>query len=366
MEDGHFKKILLALDGTDAAKEILPVVSQFAKRLNATVLLHNVVDPLKYTPLMDGLAAMVAADNHSLYSQRLLPSLLRLGEVAPLAILKEKAEKYLARIVLELARLGVQAEILVSDGDPANEIVRQARLTQCDLIAMSTHGRNFFTRAILGSVTSKVIRSATAPVLAITPELASDFLDKIWDGSESGHQSTLSRQQGEKEKSGKHIDKEIGTITTGAVLLDGSELAEDVLPYVLRLAQALTLEVVLLRAVANELPYLEPSAAMAEFGANFQAIDDALIEEAKGYLNEKAVELGKAGLKVRTQVLRGPPVPAIIDYIRANQINMVAMTTRGRTGLSRLILGSVSDGLIRSSGLPVLLVPSGQDRSLSE
>jgi nucleotide-binding universal stress UspA family protein len=219
---------------------------------------------------------------------------------------------------------------------------------------MSTHGRNVITSTVLGSVTSKVTRSTTVPVLTITPKRARDFLDKIWDGSEHGHQSKLSRQQG---NSYKYIDKEIGAITTIAALLDGSELAEDVLPYVVRLAQALTLEVVLLRVVANELPYLEPSGAMIDFGANFQAIDDALIGEAERYLDEKAKVLEKAGLKVRAQVLRGAPVPAIIDYTQQNQISMIAMTTHGRTGLIRLILGSVTDSLIRASGRPVLVVP---------
>jgi nucleotide-binding universal stress UspA family protein len=350
---GHLKKILLPLDDSDIAAEILPVISQLAKRLNAAVLLHSVIDPMAYKPLLDGLSIIGRADGFTANSQpqRSLPSL---DETVPIAIVEEKANRYLARIAFQLAQCGVEARALITNGEPADEIARQAELNQCDLIAMSTHGRNFITSAVLGGVTTKVIRSTTIPVLTIAPGRARDFLDKIWDSTEHGHQSTLSRQQ---SNSYKYIDKEIGAITTIAALLDGSELAEDVLPYVVRLAQALTLEVVLLRVVANELPYLEPSGAMIDFGANFQAIDDALIGEAERYLDEKAKVLEKAGLKVRAQVLRGAPVPAIIDYTQQNQISMIAMTTHGRTGLIRLILGSVTDSLIRASGRPVLVVP---------
>ena len=353
MGSGPLKKILLPLDDSDIAAEILPVISQLAKKLNATVLLHSVIDPMSYKPLLDGLSIMARGDGltPNFQPQRSLPPL---DETIPIAVITEKADRYLARIAFQLAQYGVEARALITSGEPADEIARQAELNQCDLIAMSTHGRNFITSAVLGSVTTKVIRSTTIPVLAIAPGRARDFLDKIWDSTEHGHQSALSRQQG---NSYKYIDKEIGAITAIAALLDGSELAEDVFPYVVRLAQALTLEVVLLRAVTNDLPYLEPSGAMTDFGADFQTIDDALIGEAERYLDEKAEVLEKAGLKVRAQVLRGPPVPAIIDYTQQNQISMIAMTTRGRSGLTRLVLGSVTDSLIRASGRPVLVVP---------
>ena len=64
-------------------------------------------------------------------------------------------------------------------------------------------------------------------------------------------------------------------------------------------------------------------------------IEFSPIEETKDYLNEKAESLREIGLKIRAQVLRGAPGPAIIDYAHQNQISMLAMTTHGRSEVSR-------------------------------
>ncbi|MDP6494533.1 MAG: universal stress protein, partial [Dehalococcoidia bacterium] len=106
---------------------------------------------------------------------------------------------------------------------------------------------------------------------------------------------------------------------------------------------------------------LEFPGTIGEFSTGFQEIDDALIEQAKGYLNEKAEALRENGLKVQTQALRGSPGATIIDYVHQNQISMVAMTTHGRSGVTRWVLGSVADNLIRNSRRPVLVIPSDKN-----
>jgi nucleotide-binding universal stress UspA family protein len=362
MRNGKFKKILVPLDGSGISEEILPVVSQLGKRLNASVLLHSVVDPATYKPVVNSLETMANTLNDS-RDGRQGDSLPSSPEAVLFTIVKEKVDHYLTLAMLKLAQSGVDAQALVTKGEPADEIVREAEVNQCDLIAMSTHGRNLITSSILGSVTSKVIHNSRTPVLAIAPERARDFLDKIWDGSEHGYRTTPSWRQDGGVNSWGEVLVARNSITTIAVLLDGSELAEGVLPYVGNLAQALMLEILLLRVVANDVPhyFLETPGAVIDAIADYREIDDAVVENAKGYLDNQAEVLRSRGIKVRTQVVRGSPAPTIIDYVHQNEISMIAMTTHGRSGVSRWILGSVADSLIRASRRPVLVIPSAKD-----
>jgi nucleotide-binding universal stress UspA family protein len=362
MIERNFKKILVPLDGSDIATRILPIVLELGKRLNAKVLLHSVIDPMTYKPLADAIEAMVNSDPYGYGSDRLQESLITSTTIAaPFAIVKERADQYLALETLKLAQHGIDAKALVTTGEPADEIIREAEINQCDLIAMSTHGRSLITGTILGSVTTNVVRNTKVPVLVIAPEGAGDYLNLIRDSDECVDQMAPGESHHEAPTfykllyHGLYQRKE--SLASMAVLLDGSELAEGVLPFVEILGQALTLDILLLRVIKNELPYLETPDTMIEYSTSFQTLDDALVEQADGYLNEKAEALRETGLKVRAQVLRGPPVSTIIDYVHQNQVSMIAMTTHGRSGMKRWMLGSVAENLIRNSRRPVLIIP---------
>jgi nucleotide-binding universal stress UspA family protein len=202
---------------------------------------------------------------------------------------------------------------------------------ECDLIAMATHGRNAIARGILGSVTDKIIHSSCLPTLTITPDKAKKY------------------RKGEE------------TITTIMVPLDGSELAETALPMVERIARTMSLDVVLVRAVKGEEFYLSYAYGYRPNG--IPDINEELRQEAMEYLDQVAEDMRWRGLSVSTRLLHGPPATAIIEYAREAPNDLVALTTHGRAGLSRWILGSVAEALVRASGDPVLVIPPDVDRS---
>jgi nucleotide-binding universal stress UspA family protein len=136
------------------------------------------------------------------------------------------------------------------------------------------------------------------------------------------------------------------------VPLDGSALAEGILPEVTELARTLGAELLLLRAaLAHVFPGIDPSDEEVR-----------VVHEAEGYVGALAGKLAETGIPIRTAVRYGKPAVEIIKHIADNQVDLVAMSTHGRSGLSRLVMGSVAEAIVRSAGVPVLLVrASGKD-----
>lgn len=134
------------------------------------------------------------------------------------------------------------------------------------------------------------------------------------------------------------------------VALDGSELAETVLPVVARLARPLGLELVLLRVV--------PDIPRQALEATRHVLDNAqrLREETIEYLEGVADRLRSEGLKVTSAVRQGDAATEIIDGAREAKADVIAMTTHGRTGLGRLFYGSVAEEVLKRAEVPVFLV----------
>jgi nucleotide-binding universal stress UspA family protein len=137
------------------------------------------------------------------------------------------------------------------------------------------------------------------------------------------------------------------------VPLDGSELAEAILPFVEQVAGPLDAEVVLLRVI--EPP--SPVELMASAGVVAPDIFTLRDMDAKTYLSAVERRLSKKGLRARTRVtLGGPPAEEILAAIKATSADLVAMATHGRSGLGRALFGSVAESVLRASPVPVLLI----------
>ncbi len=136
------------------------------------------------------------------------------------------------------------------------------------------------------------------------------------------------------------------------VPLDGSELAEAILPFAEQVAGPLDAELVLLQVVE----LMSPIEAIASAGV--VTPDTLALREmdAKRYLVAIEQRLSKKGLRVHTRVALGPPAEAILAGVRATGADLVAMATHGRSGLGRVLLGSVADAVLRASPVPVLLI----------
>jgi nucleotide-binding universal stress UspA family protein len=138
------------------------------------------------------------------------------------------------------------------------------------------------------------------------------------------------------------------------VPLDGSELAESALAHARVIAGCTGAEILLLRVVfeGGLDYYADPLAA--------SSVQDRMEREAAAYLVQVAAGLEKEGLKVTTQVGAGSAADGIIDYADRMQAELIAMTTHGRSGIARWLIGSVADKVARGANVPVLLIRPGK------
>lgn len=135
--------------------------------------------------------------------------------------------------------------------------------------------------------------------------------------------------------------------------LDGSATAAAIIPAFLELALALKLEVVLLQVLARVTPQVTEGV-----GTRGIIVDpmERLQQEAEAYLGRYADDLCARGLAARTAVRIGDAATEIVQGAREHQVDLIAMTTHGRSGLSRLFFGSVAEAVLRRASVPVFLM----------
>lgn len=297
----EIRRILVPLDGSELAEMALPYAEELAKRLNGEVLLMRAA-LARVGPGGDPVIAQVRAVT--------------------------EAETYLAEVEAQLTARGIKAQSVVPYGSPAQEIVDEARIRNTDLIVMSTHGRSGLGRLVSGSVADEVLRKSGVPVLLIKP----------------GAQASLP------------VDKTLraGSLFQRAVVaLDGSELAESLLPMVETLGAKLGAEVHLFTAI----PGVQTTITIA--GESFSYLveeNEPAWREADGYLARLEERLKAAGASVKRQIRYGDPAYNIVRYAQEIGAGLIAMATHGRGGLSRWWYGSVAEAILREAPGPILLV----------
>jgi nucleotide-binding universal stress UspA family protein len=231
----------------------------------------------------------------------------------------------LERQVKRSAEHGVTAFSEVGFGDPAEEILIAASLPETAAIVIATHGRGGLKRLMLGSVADRVMRESACPVLIVSPRGYSAAAADTASGVALGHL---------------------------LVPLDGSALAEAALPEAVRLAEATGADVTLVRVEQ----WLTATVAGEGYASNLPQFEDEIAQAAYRYLDQVRAGLPCTITTDRT-VLRGTPAECLIAFVEQKRADLIVMTTHGRGGVRRLVLGSVADRLARS-GLPVLLVPA--------
>jgi len=294
-----YEKILVALDGSQLSEQILPYSRLLADKLKLAVELIHVINPDLATP--------TSAAGQARYQD-------------VLAAENEKGLVYLEKIAGSFA-LASKIQCSVAPGNPAEVIVDKAAADRQTLIAMTTHGRSGINRWLIGSVADKVLHAAANPLLLVRA------------GETAAVQGTAAWQR-------------------MIVPLDGSPLAERVIPHAAELARPLGLEVVLMRVFGVPTPVFAE-----DYGPYVEELWTQLEDEAQKYLTEKKQQLLAQGLtNVVTIVTAGFPAEKIIDAARERKDALVAMCTHGRSGVNRFVMGSVTDRVVRHSGDPVLII----------
>jgi len=153
--------------------------------------------------------------------------------------------------------------------------------------------------------------------------------------------------------------------------LDGSELAEQVLPYAAEQASRFNSEVTLLEVVRPSSTFVTPMMPGADPAAPVFVQEDASKvlrdeKEAEAYLARVAQRLRKSGLDVECVTRFGDPGAVIVAYASESDADLIALATHGRGGLGRLVFGSVADHVLKESGLPILLIRPHEDGQVEE
>ena len=135
------------------------------------------------------------------------------------------------------------------------------------------------------------------------------------------------------------------------VPVDGSDVAAAVLPFILGIAGPLDFEVMLLRVS-------QPVSPVALETTRYVEVEDAeaVRAEMEAYLKGLAATLESRGVRVKTLVRRGDPVTEILAAARDEKADLIAMTTHGRRGPARVLLGSVAESVLRHADVPVFML----------
>lgn len=347
-----FKKILIPLDGSDQSERIGGWACGLARGLGAEIVLFGVVDPDEVDlpaarPDRDRISPTGAGqgryDQPGVASTRgaapgPIPSTPITG-VTPSASVPdsgaygtqmidaavERARRYLISEAARVDADGGKSEIEVTVGKPAEEIVTAAERLGVDMIAMATRRESALARGILGSVTDRVIHTTKLPLLVIHPESVNAF------SGNSGAPSTV------------------------IVPLDGSALSESAIPAAREIASAVGAKMLFVRSTST--PYF----GAAEAGMDYIPTNYGMTEirqDALAYLEGFVKAARDAGLEADSRAVIGTAAGAIIDLAEENAGSLIVMSTHGRHGFKRFFLGSVTDKVVRSSGMPVLVLTS--------
>jgi len=146
------------------------------------------------------------------------------------------------------------------------------------------------------------------------------------------------------------------------VLLDGSGLAEQVLPHVVEIVRGRDSQVYLLSVAPVMVPTMaagvgpHPMYMTADFLVAETAQQERIEQELREYLEKTAERLRSVAAGVHTVVRFGRPADEILQYAEEIEADLIAMSTHGRSGISRWVYGSVADKVLRGATCPVLLV----------
>lgn len=296
------EQVILPLDGSPLAEGALPFATRLARSLGVGLTLVRVPDPIVApTPGMEAMTPLALCSPEA----------------------RAAAEDYLAKVAGQESMAGVKTRCLTPDPPVVagiSEVVRDAGEA---VLVMTSHGYTGLRRLILGSVTDELVRHADSDVVVVP--------------------------------AGNHVKAQVTTI---AVPLDGSPLAEGALPRAADLARAWGAGIHLLQV--PQVP-LQPTGHAAP-GAGLDWVPELLAEttrEAQAYLDTQAEQLRASGLSVSAQQealgIEGV-AGAILEAARRRQAELLLLTSHGRGGLRRLVLGSVTDALLRKAELPVWVV----------
>ena len=294
-----YEKILIPLDGSELSELALPYVEELAGRLGSDVTLLAVTDS----------AGVQDYNKQQIYIQQRI----------------EAAKSGIERYADKQKGKEIKVEPAILVGRPAEEIVDYADKEGIDLIVMATHGRSGISRWALGSVADKVVRATKRPVALIRAK---------------GARTNL---------------RERGGLNRILVPLDGSKESEAVIPHIEEIAARLNIEVIFLLVVGKAYHVEAVGDGVAQIPYSEKEMEP-LVASAESYIQKRCSLFEGRGIATTSAVKVGSAAEEIIKLTDEIRSDMVAMSTHGRSGISRWTLGSVASKVLHGGNTPVLLV----------
>lgn len=308
-----YRHIVVPLDGSELGERALAPAYRIAQAM-ATLTAADAENspPIKLVLLRSGSPSNFVAADPFLYDEMVRMTL-------------DEAQAYLNATAATLASSPVIIETKAVSGPAAEAIVHYAEDNDADLVVLSSHGRTGGSRWVYGSVAEKVLHHAPCDVAIIRAQATLDMFQ---------NRSIL-------------------------VPLDGSELAEQALGPTMALARGVGSDVILLRVVPSPEPIpqglVQPGAPTDR---QLQMVEQKEREEAEAYLQKIYGSLPTAHLFFDVAVTSGYVADAIVDYATAHHVDLIVMSSHGRSGVSRWLYGSVAEKVLRGADCATLIVRS--------
>jgi len=306
-----FKKMLVPLDGSELAEVVFPYAKELAGRLDIEVILLYVGTQAlrKFVPM------------HRAYIERAAE------------IIRHQAQEVQKKTGIKPGSKPIKSRGEIGEGYPAEEILHYADENKVDLLLLATHGHSGLKRWVLGNVADKILRVSKIPVLLVRAGIPEETAYDKWPK------------------------------TRLLVPLDGSELAESVLPHVETLAKQRSTEpinVTLLRVCEPPTTPSYYAPELSEVPLNWGDYMEQEVVRCKQVSTEYLARIEKQfkdiGINVQSEVLVGKASDVIVDYTNKNPFSLIVMATHGRSGLSRLVYGSTTANIINGVSCPIFLV----------
>lgn len=290
-----FDSILVPLDGSETSESILGLVRDRLANPGATIELVTVVEPRLGKPLLDRLEDRSSTESY--LSARL-----------------HHARLHLERVAGELAAAGFKANGHPVMGSTASRLVELIQKHKPQIVAMTTHGRTGVSRVLRGSVAERLLRHCPVPLMMINPD---------------------------------RIDADLSTIFKRILVpLDGSERSAAILPLAKSLARRFESTIVLAHVD------IDISNVPTDLAGTLAALPESNPAQ---LLEPTERELSDEGLPWESKVLKGHAADRLLAFIEEGDIDLVAMSSHGSTGVERFLLGSVAESVLRRCPVPLVV-----------
>ncbi|WP_071517413.1 universal stress protein [Geitlerinema sp. PCC 9228] len=305
-----YQTILVPLDGSERAEKVIPYVEHLAQYEQAKVVFAEAIEPATRSAVVNPEQEEVTFKPQNI----------------------SKVKEYLESWRDKFQSQGFTAEILLLRGVAVDAILHAADIVKADLVAMTSQGYTGLSKMFYGSVASGVFNRLQRPLLIVR------------SGSEMA------------EVHNRNI----------LVPLDGSKRSEKAIPHAKGIAQLYGAQLLLVRVVRTSQQatvavdvnqdFREPQVSEPLFNKVGRHQEVERLQKAKDYLLNWKSTLQERGFSVDVSLLYGRPIDSIARIAKNKDVDLIAMTSHGQSGLERIFYGSVASGLMHRLSCPFLLV----------